>query len=163
LAQVRGRHALLAKTGYYTDRQAAPWQTSTPWHRRVLASARSVQRARGFDDPAAADRRPASRLAASWLCTGHVRQRLDPWVLRGEDVDYIISARMHGGGVYLDNEWSIVHIPPDTVSESHSLSPGCVPLRLRAAQDRVREVPSRLAAGHAKSMMPYPAPSLTRR
>jgi hypothetical protein len=36
----------------------------------------------------------------------------DPWVLRGEDIDYVINARMHGGDVFLDGAWSVVHKPP---------------------------------------------------
>jgi len=36
----------------------------------------------------------------------------DPWVLRGEDVDYVINARMHGGDVFLDTDWHAIHRPP---------------------------------------------------
>lgn len=42
----------------------------------------------------------------------------DPWVLRGEDVDYVINARMHGGDVFLDGEWHVVHRPPAPPSEA---------------------------------------------
>lgn len=40
----------------------------------------------------------------------------DPNVPRGEDIDYLINARMHDIPFYLDNELSIVHLPP---SKSH--------------------------------------------
>jgi hypothetical protein len=42
----------------------------------------------------------------------------DPWVVRGEDVDYVINVMMHGGHAYLDGEWSIVHRPPAGSSEA---------------------------------------------
>ena len=42
----------------------------------------------------------------------------DPWVLRGEDMDYVINARMHGGDVFLDDEWKVIHQPPEAVSEA---------------------------------------------
>ena len=36
----------------------------------------------------------------------------DPHVPRGEDIDYLINARMYGYTFYLDNQLSIVHLPP---------------------------------------------------
>ena len=38
----------------------------------------------------------------------------DPWIMRGEDVDYVINVRMHGGDVYIDDEWIIRHNSPET-------------------------------------------------
>jgi hypothetical protein len=84
----------------------------------------------------------------------------DPWILRGEDVDYIISARMHGGGVYLDDEWKVVHLPPEPISEA-----------IRFRQDAYRFVYEQRKIEFAKSqvdlrqvtpksMMPYPGPFL---
>lgn len=42
----------------------------------------------------------------------------DPWVLRGEDVDYVINARMHGGDMFLDSGWHVVHRPPAVPSRA---------------------------------------------
>jgi hypothetical protein len=36
----------------------------------------------------------------------------DPFVPRGEDIDYLLNARMFGFNFYLDNQLSIKHIPP---------------------------------------------------
>lgn len=36
----------------------------------------------------------------------------DPHVPRGEDIDYLINARMYGYTFYLDNQLSITHLPP---------------------------------------------------
>lgn len=36
----------------------------------------------------------------------------DPHVTRGEDIDYLIGAKMHGFDVFLDNELRIKHLPP---------------------------------------------------
>ena len=44
--------------------------------------------------------------------------RFDPWVMRGEDMDYVINARMHGGDVFIDDEWKVMHQPPEPVSEA---------------------------------------------
>lgn len=37
----------------------------------------------------------------------------DPNLTRGEDIDYLINARMFGYNFFLDNELSILHLPPD--------------------------------------------------
>ena len=42
----------------------------------------------------------------------------DPWVFRGEDLDYVINARLHGQPVYLDGQWRIHHNPPERSSEA---------------------------------------------
>ena len=36
----------------------------------------------------------------------------DPWIMRGEDVDYVINARLHGTDIYIDDEWVIRHDSP---------------------------------------------------
>jgi GT2 family glycosyltransferase len=36
----------------------------------------------------------------------------DPWIMRGEDVDYVINARLHGGDIFIDDQWSILHNSP---------------------------------------------------
>jgi len=38
----------------------------------------------------------------------------DPWIMRGEDVDYVINARLHGGDIYIDDQWVIRHNSPKT-------------------------------------------------
>lgn len=36
----------------------------------------------------------------------------DPHVTRGEDIDYLVGAKMHGFEVFLDNQLRIKHLPP---------------------------------------------------
>ncbi|NOX96614.1 MAG: hypothetical protein GXO98_00825 [Nitrospirae bacterium] len=36
----------------------------------------------------------------------------DPWVPRGEDIDFLINAKMFGFTFFLDNQLSIKHLPP---------------------------------------------------
>ena len=38
----------------------------------------------------------------------------DPWIMRGEDVDYVINVRMHGGDIYIDDQWTVRHNSPET-------------------------------------------------
>ena len=41
----------------------------------------------------------------------------DPWIARGEDLDYMLDLRMYGSDIWFDNQWSLRHLPPETESE----------------------------------------------
>lgn len=36
----------------------------------------------------------------------------DPFITRGEDIDYLINARLHGYSFFIDQELTITHLPP---------------------------------------------------
>lgn len=106
---------IMAKSGFYTDeagsyhaKDNAPWSDmfwrQNDFYNRALAIVTAPPRIR------------PSTLAFGGCLALHrdmyCNVSFDPWVARGEDVDYVINARMHGGDVFLDGEWSIVHKPP---------------------------------------------------
>lgn len=110
-----GEKTVLAKSGYYVDEEGrhqvheAPRWTDTFWritdaYNEALAVVDAPPRMR------------PSRLAFGGCLAIHrdmyANVSFDPWVVRGEDVDYVINARMHGGDVFLDGDWSILHKPP---------------------------------------------------
>jgi len=86
----------------------------------------------------------------------------DPWIMRGEDVDYVINARLHGGDVYIDDQWIVRHDSPATD---------------RGPADRFRQNIYRMIYEHRKiefaksqvdlaqvtahSLMPYPGSRIT--
>ena len=45
------------------------------------------------------------------------RLSFDPWIARGEDLDYMLDLRMYGSDIWFDNQWSLRHLPPETESE----------------------------------------------
>ena len=45
------------------------------------------------------------------------RLAFDPWIPRGEDLDYLLNLRMYGADIWFDNQWSLVHLPPGTANE----------------------------------------------
>lgn len=45
------------------------------------------------------------------------RVSFDPWIPRGEDLDYLLGLRMYGSDIWFDNQWSLLHLPPETPSE----------------------------------------------
>jgi GT2 family glycosyltransferase len=152
---------LLAKSGFYTDSQGryqrkddAHWSDIFWRQRDAFNAALSV-----VNKPPRIQR---TNIAFGGVLALHrdmfANVSFDPWVLRGEDMDYIINARMHGGDVYLDDEWRIVHEPPEMVSEA-----------IRFRQDAYRFVYEHRKIEFAKSqvdlrqvtpksMMPYPGP-----
>ncbi|MGV8084538.1 MAG: hypothetical protein AB2L09_13050 [Coriobacteriia bacterium] len=136
---------LLAKTGFYTDLRGG-WQQRDPGH----WSDSFWRRSDAFNQTLSSLVRPP-RIQRSPLAFGgclalhrdmYMGVSFDPWVWRGEDVDYVINARMHGGGVYFDNEWSVVHLPPEPVSPS-----------VRFGQDVVRFVYEQRKLEFAKSQV----------
>ena len=82
----------------------------------------------------------------------------DPYITRGEDLDYLFNLRMNGLDVWFDNQWAVRHLPPKTPSHAS-----------RFLQDVYRwtyEVEKLDVANHriglrpitAESLQPYPAP-----
>lgn len=45
------------------------------------------------------------------------RLAFDPWIPRGEDLDYLLNLRMYGSDIWFDNQWSLTHLPPKTANE----------------------------------------------
>jgi hypothetical protein len=115
---------VLAKTGFYVDKSGSPKVPENGhWADAFWRVSAEFNRATAMIEK-------APRLKVSPLAFGgclalhrdmYANVSFDPWVLRGEDVDYVINARMHGGDVFLDNEWSVVHTPPSPQSEAIAL------------------------------------------
>ena len=40
------------------------------------------------------------------------RVAFDPWITRGEDLDYLFNLRFYGLDVWFDNRWRVRHVPP---------------------------------------------------
>ena len=158
-ARLDNGKAVLAKSGYYTDEEGLYQRHDDPhfsdmfWHKAdAFNAALSI-----VDAP---PRLKLSPLAFGGCFALHrdmfMNVSFDPWVVRGEDIDYVINARMHGGDVFLDGEWSVVHKPPKLGSEA-----------LQFRQDVYRFIYEHRKIEFAKSqvdlrqvtvesMMPYP-------
>lgn len=44
------------------------------------------------------------------------RVSFDPWISRGEDTDYVINARLFGAQLFVDDQWSVLHLSGGTIS-----------------------------------------------
>jgi len=118
-----GGKTILAKSGYYTDEEGRYQVAGTaPWYDMFWRQDDAYNEALGV---VAAPPRIRPSAVAFGGCLGIHRDMFmnvsfDPWVVRGEDIDYVINARMHGGDVFLDGEWSIIHRPPKLPSEARA-------------------------------------------
>jgi hypothetical protein len=110
---------LFAKTGYYVDAMGGHHlKDDAQWFDAFWRQADVYNEAMGAVDA------PPRVKAVSFAFGGclalhrdmYANVSFDPWVLRGEDCDYVVNARMHGGDVFLDGAWNIVHRPPQPAS-----------------------------------------------
>jgi len=110
---------LFAKTGYYVDAMGGHHlKDDAHWSDAFWRQTDYYNQAMGAVD--APPRVKPSNLAFGGCMALHrdmyANVSFDPWVLRGEDIDYVINARMHGGDMFLDGDWQVVHRPPESVS-----------------------------------------------
>lgn len=158
-AKLQDGTPLLAKSGYYVDEQGRYQKTEEPhWSDMFWRQRDSFNSA--LDIVMKPPRLQRAKVAFGGCMALHrdmyTAVGFDPWVTRGEDVDYVINVRMHGGDVFIDDEWKVLHLPPEPVSEA-----------LRFRQDVYRFVYEQRKIEFAKSqvdlrqvtpksMAPYP-------
>jgi CRP-like cAMP-binding protein len=93
---------------YYDDIEIEPWMTF--WNRFSSKS-------KAFDKIIGSEPRLKQTpfaFGGLMLIHRHLYRVVpfDPMLTRGEDIDYVINARMFGFSFYLDNQLSILHLPP---------------------------------------------------
>jgi hypothetical protein len=112
---------VLVKSGFYTDKRGG-WKAREKdawynhyWHQGDLFN---VWITRAMSGP----RLTRSNGFYGGLCSIHReayrRVSFDPWISRGEDLDYLLNIRMYGGDVWFDNKWAIHHLPPTERAEA---------------------------------------------
>ena len=112
---------ILAKTGYFLDRRGS-WEAKSkdPWYNVAF------KQNEAFNEWIRSAMK-GPRLVPSNSCYGGCtsihheafkRVAFDPWITRGEDLDYMINLRMYGLDMWFDNQWFLRHLPPRTLSES---------------------------------------------
>ncbi|MCL1847898.1 MAG: hypothetical protein FWF91_08080 [Coriobacteriia bacterium] len=112
---------VLVKSGFFVDRRGQ-WQSkqSNAWYNRSWEQ--GVLFNKWITKAMSAPRLSRSNLLNGGIMAIHReafrRVSFDPWIPRGEDLDYLLNVRMYGGGVWFDNQWSILHLPPTERNES---------------------------------------------
>ncbi len=111
---------ILAKTGYYLNDQGSylsKWVDA--WYDRFW------QQGRAFNEWISSAMKGPRLSRSNHVCGGCLaihkeafkRLAFDPWISRGEDLDYMLNLRMYGSDIWFDNKWALRHLPPKTVSE----------------------------------------------
>lgn len=106
---------ITAKTGYFFDKDGkATSPDKVPWYDRFWNKARGFNAyiERALEGP----RLSRANVGCGGCMVLHAdlygNVAFDPWIARGEDLDYVLSAHMYGVDVWFDNKLNVQHIPP---------------------------------------------------
>lgn len=111
---------ILAKTGYYLNSEGSYRSLSQDkWYNHFW------QQGKAFNEWIESAMSGPRITRSNHVCGGCLalhkeafkRLSFDPWIVRGEDLDYLLNLRMYGSDIWFDNQWAMRHLPPDTASE----------------------------------------------
>lgn len=154
---------ILAKTGYYLNEEGNYLSSKpTKWYDRFW------QQSKAFNSWITKAMAGPRLSRSNHVCGGCLalhkeafrRVSFDPWIARGEDLDYMLDLRMYGSDIWFDNQWVMRHLPPATPREG-----------LRFRQDIFRWLYEYRKIEYARtqidllqikpqSLQPYPGPFL---
>lgn len=169
---VRARYALgqqnrqglpiLAKSGYFFNKSGSPLAsdakagiTTRWWTKRAEFNAWMRTRLAG------------PRISRSnYLCGGcfalharaYMRVSFDPFITRGEDLDYLFNLRLHGLDVWFDNAWAVRHLPPASTQHAPRFMQDVYRWYYERAKLAFANRRNDLTSVTAASLMPYPGP-----
>lgn len=90
------------------------------------------------------------------------RVAFDPFITRGEDLDYLFNMRMFGYDVWFDNEWTVRHLPPESEKRSPRFMQDVYRWYYERAKLTFAAHQKELISVTAASLMPYPGPWISR-
>jgi len=111
---------IIAKSGYYLNKEGSYLSMSqNKWYNHFW------QQGKAFNAWIYKAMRGPRLSRSNHVCGGCFvlhreafrRVAFDPWIVRGEDLDYMLDLRMYGSDIWFDNKWWMRHLPPDTKSE----------------------------------------------
>jgi glycosyltransferase involved in cell wall biosynthesis len=88
------------------------------------------------------------------------RMCFDPYIPRGEDLDYLLDLRMHGSDIWFDNKWVLRHLPPETKSEGKRFRQDTYRWLYEQAKIEFSWANIDLQKVTAATLMPYPGAML---
>ncbi|WP_346773615.1 glycosyltransferase [Adlercreutzia sp. ZJ304] len=154
---------ILAKTGYYLNDQGSflsKWEDK--WYNRFW------QQGRVFNQWIRSAMQGPRISRSNHVCGGCLaihkeafkRLSFDPWIPRGEDLDYMLNLRMYGSDIWFDNQWQVRHLPPSGKSEGNRFRQDI--FRWMYEHDKMEYSNSLIDLQKitAQSLLPYPGPFL---
>ncbi len=160
--QTRQGLPILVKSGYFYNRAGSPladtdkvgichkWWTKrlefNRWMKQALAGTRISR--------------------SNYVCGGcmalharaFMRVAFDPFITRGEDLDYLFNMRMVGYDVWFDNQWSVRHLPPQIEQRSPRFMQDVYRWYYERAKLKFAACQQDLNPVTPASLMPYPGP-----
>ena len=110
---------ILAKTGFYYNSEGSYLSKSqNKWYNRFWQQGSAFNK--WIERAMRAPRLSRSNHVCGCLALhkeAFKRLSFDPWIPRGEDLDYMLDLRMYGSDIWFDNKWSLRHLPPESASE----------------------------------------------
>lgn len=115
-AQPRSGMPVIAKSGYFLDRR----NSALADRRKVKFYNRYWAKRAEFNEWMTQALAGPRISRSNTLCGGcfavhaeaFTRVAFDPWITRGEDMDYLIDLKLYGMDVWFDNRWRVRHTPP---------------------------------------------------
>ena len=164
--QTRQGLPILVKSGYFYDRDGSPLAPTDKagschrWWTKRIEFNRWMKKALS-----------GTRISRSnYVCGGLValparaftRVAFDPFITRGEDLDYLFNMRMFGYDVWFDNEWTVRHLPPESEKRSPRFMQDVYRWYYERAKLTFAAHQKELVPVTAASLMPYPGPWISR-
>lgn len=154
---------ILVKSGYYINQQGTHFSTwEDAWYNKFW------QQGHAFNEWIAGAMGGARLTRSNHVCGGcfaihkeaFSRMSFDPYIARGEDLDYLLNLRMHGSDVWFDNKWWLRHMPPATKSEGRRFRQDIYRWLYEQAKIEFSWANIDLQKVTAASLMPYPGAML---
>ncbi len=155
---------ILIKSGYYLDRRGSyRARARRKWYDRFWNQHRGFNT--WIDNAMTGPRISPSNTACGGCLALHReafrRVSFDPWIPRGEGLDFLLNVRMYGSEIWFDNAWSLRRIPPkiskrEAIRFSQDIYRWLYEnrkLEFSRTQIDLLQVPT-------SSLMPYPGPFL---
>ena len=157
---------VLVKSGFFIDELGSPYaEPSGEWSEKYWSKAadfnRVMERAQ-----TGTNRITRSNHLCGGCCALHAaaysKVPFDPYITRGEDLDYVLDLRANGMDAWFDNEWFVQANPPEEMAGAPSVFMQDVhrwlyEYRKLDAMNARRD----LRTITPESLMPYPAPWLS--
>ena len=157
---------VLVKSGFFIDELGSPYaEPSGEWSEKYWSKAadfnRVMERAQ-----TGSNRITRSNHLCGGCCALHAaaysKVPFDPYITRGEDLDYVLDLRANGMDAWFDNEWFVQANPPEEMAGAPSVFMQDVhrwlyEYRKLDAMNARRD----LRTITPESLMPYPAPWLS--
>ena len=154
---------ILAKTGYYLNSEGSYRSSrSAKWYDRFW------EQGKAFNEWIERAMRGPRLSRSNHVCGGCLalhkeafrRVSFDPWISRGEDLDYMLDLRMYGSDIWFDNRWVMRHLPPATPREGLRFRQDIFRWLYECCKIEYARTQIDLLQIKPQSLQPYPGPFL---